>query len=145
MASKFVSLRITRRSKALTFANHGPVDRVSDWTALHRDDRLVTISTVRRRGQARDVSGWEGREHAFGLNGRDVVALVDHNVAVGADEVMEVIAARECLDHRDVDLPRQAAPAGAEPADRPRRDVEELAEPFAPLLDQRFAVNEHER
>jgi hypothetical protein len=55
---------------------------------LHLDDRLMTITPVRCRRQARDVSGWDGREHAFDLNGRDVMAFVDHDVPVAADEVL---------------------------------------------------------
>ena len=76
---------------------------------------------------------------------RYVMAFVNHHVAVGADEVMQVTATRECLDHRDIDSVGQAPPASAEPPDRLRRDVEELAEPFDPLFDQRFAVDEDKR
>jgi hypothetical protein len=115
------------------------------WAALHRDDGLVTVSPVGRCGETCDVSGREGREHALDLNGGDVVALVDHDMAVSADEVVEIIAASERLDHRNVDLPREPASAGAHSANRLRREAEEFAEPFAPLFDQRFPVNEHER
>ena len=39
------------------FASPGLADRVADRSALHRDDRLVPVTSVRRRRQARDVSG----------------------------------------------------------------------------------------
>ena len=126
----------------LSCANRRSADHVADRPALHRDDRLMTITPVRCCCEAGDVSRWNGREHAFDLNGRDVMAFVDHDVAVGADQIVEIIAARECLDHRDVDSPRQSASAGAESPDRLRCDVEELAEPFGPLFDEGFAVDE---
>ena len=79
------------------------------------------------------------------MNGRHVVAFVDDDVAVAADQLVKVIAARECLDHCDVDPSRQSASASAESPDRLRCDVEELAEPLDPLLDERLAVDEDQR
>ena len=105
----------------------------------------MPVTPVRCRGEPGDVSGRDSREHTFDLNCRHVVAFVDHDVAVGADEVVKIIAARECLDHRDVDCSRQSASASAEPPDRLRRDVKELAQPFDPLFDEGFAVDEDKR
>ena len=88
LGSKLVSLRITRRPNASPARDPRSADLVADGPALHRDDRLMTITPVRCRCQACDVSGWDRREHAFDLNCRHVMAFVDHDVAVGADEVM---------------------------------------------------------
>ena len=104
----------------------------------------MTITPVRCCREARDVSGRDCREHAFDLNGRHVVALVVHDVAIGADDIVKVIAAREGLDHRDVELLRQSASRGAESPYRPRRDLEKFAEPFDPLFDVRLAMDEDE-
>ena len=128
--------------QSLSFASRGPADDMADGPALHRDDRLVTIAPVWCRRQACDVSGRDSREHTFDLDGWYVMAFVDDDVAVGADEVPQVIASREGLNHRDIDSVRQSAAAGAEPPDRLRCETQEPAQPFAPLLDQGFAVDE---
>jgi hypothetical protein len=104
----------------------------------------MAITAVRGCREAGYVSSRDGREHAFDLNGRHVVAFVDDDVAVGADYIVKVIAASECLDHRNSELLSQSASAGAKSPDRPRRDLEKLAEPFDPLFDERLAVDEHE-
>jgi hypothetical protein len=70
------------------------------------------------------------------------VAFVDHDMAVSADKIVEVVSARECLNHRDVDLLRQTASATAESPYRLRHDLEELAKPFGPLFDEGLAVNQ---
>jgi hypothetical protein len=64
---------------------------VADRAALHRDDRLMTVTPVRGRGEARDVARGDCRKHTVHLHGRHVVAFVDHDMSVGADEVMQVL------------------------------------------------------
>ena len=115
---------------------------MADRAALHRDDRLMTVTPVRGRGEARDVARRDRRKHTFHLHRRHVVAFVDHDMSVGADEGVKVVSPRECLNHRDVDPLRQTASAAAEPSNRLRRDVEELGKPFGPLLDEGLAVDE---
>jgi hypothetical protein len=105
----------------------------------------MPITAIGCRGEARDVSGGNRREHTFDLNCRHVVAFVDDDVTIGSDEVVKAIVASECLDHRDVDPSRQPASASSELSDRLRRDVKEVAEPFAPLFDEGLAVNEDKR
>ena len=72
------------------------------------------------------------------------MAFVDDDLAVGADEVTQVIASREGLNHRDIDSTCQSAAAGAQPPDRLGCETQERAQPFAPLFDQGFAVDEDE-
>ena len=138
--TRFLANHATLQS--LTGTNHRPADHVADRAALHRDDRLMTITPVRSCREAGYVSSRDGREHAFDLNGWHVVACVDDHVAIGADDIVKVIAAREGLDHRDVELFRQSASPGAESPYRPRRDLEKFAEPFDPLFDERLAMDE---
>ena len=105
----------------------------------------MAITPVRCRGEAREISGWDGRQHTLDLNGRHVMTFVDHDVAVAADEIAKVAAAGKCLDHRDIDSSRQAATPSTEPPNRLRCDVEELAEPFDPLFYEWLAVHEDKR
>ena len=45
------------------------------------DGEELLVVSVRGRCEASDVSRWDGREHAFDLDGRDVVALIHDHVA----------------------------------------------------------------
>src|SRR5215217_5639947 len=78
-----------------------PRQRVANRATLHRDDRVVSIAALRGGGQAGDGAGWEVTQQALDREGWDVVALVDDDVAVGRE--VDVFAAGERLDHRDVD------------------------------------------
>ena len=62
--------------------------------ALHRDDRLMTVTPVRSRGEARDVARGDRRKHTFHLHGRHVVTLVDYDMSVGADQSVKVVTLR---------------------------------------------------
>lgn len=53
-----------------------------------------------------------------------VVALVDHDQTVAAEERVEIVDRFEALDHREVDDPGQLAPAAASLADLLRREAE---------------------
>src|SRR5260370_20631736 len=73
---------------------------------------------------------------------RDVVALVSDYQAIPAGERDDVFAARQRLQHGDVDDPANRRPA---PAELPGRDPEQLADLRSPLVGQRLAVDQHER
>ena len=53
-------------------------------TALHGDDRLVSVAAHWRRGEAHDVVRLHLSHHLFKAEGRKVVALVDDHLPVSA-------------------------------------------------------------
>ena len=53
-----------------------------------------------------------------------MVAFVDHDQPVAAEERVEVVDCFEALDHREVDDPGQLVPASAFLADLLRREIE---------------------
>jgi hypothetical protein len=71
-----------------------------------------------------------------------VVALVDDDLAVGAELVGKVGSAGECLQSGDVD---DAGELGSAAAELPRFDADEVGDLAAPLVGERLAVNQHER
>lgn len=60
----------------------GARERVTDRSALHRDDRVQTISPVWRRSETRDVSSRDALHQLLDRDRRDVVAFIDDHVAV---------------------------------------------------------------
>ena len=88
-----------------------------------------------------------GRLSDVGLerDGRQVVALVDHDQAVVAEERVEVVDGLEALDHREVDDPGEFASSAADLADLFRGESEQRLELCSPLLEERLAVGEDER
>ena len=74
-----------------------------------------------------------------------MVAFVDHHVSVAAEEIGAVLAAREGLDHRDVNLLCAPSSAAADSSDRLWRDISELGEPLGPLFNEWLSVDKHER
>ena len=98
---------------------------MADRAALHRDDLLQPVAAVGGGGEAEEVAG--GGVPDGGLEGerRQVVALVDHDQPVAAEERVEVVDRFEALDHREVDDAGQLAPAAAFLADLLGREVEQ--------------------
>jgi hypothetical protein len=74
---------------------------VPDRAALHGDDRVVSVAALRGRGQSGDRTCRDIAQQAFDREGGYVMALVDDDVAVAGK--LDVLAAGERLDHRDVD------------------------------------------
>ena len=70
------------------------------------------------------------------------MALVDDDLAVGAELVGEVGSAGECLQGGDVD---DAGELGSAAAELPRFEAEEVGDLAAPLVGECLAVDQHER
>ena len=66
-----------------------------DGTALHEDDRMVTVPARDRRGQAEDVFRLGQARDGLEADGGDMVALVDHELAVIGDDVIDLALSRE--------------------------------------------------
>src|ERR1700722_9146007 len=58
------------------------IDAMTDWTALHEDNRVVSILPGHRRRQAKDVSGLCLSCDGFETHSRQMMAFVDDNMSV---------------------------------------------------------------
>ena len=86
----------------------GPgLDLVAGRSAVEADDRFELVAPVRGGGQAEPSSAAGGLDAGGERHGGEVVALVDHDEAVGVEHG-RVAAAGEALEHRDVDRSRSA-------------------------------------
>ncbi len=106
---------------------------------------MISCRPSRRYGVAVRPRKWRAgacRTYDSNENGRQVVALVDHDQAVAAEERFEVVDRLEALDHRQVDDPGEFAPSAADLADLLRGESEQRLELCSPLLEQRLAVGE---
>lgn len=116
---------------------------VADGSALHGDDRVVAVTPAWCCREARDVKGGNLAQQPLDGDGRDVVAFVDDDLPVAAEQRDGVFAPGEGLDHRDID---PAAPGlRGRGADLRGIEVEEPRQALDPLLKQRAAMDEHER
>ena len=66
-------------------------DPVADRPALHGDDLLQAVSSVRGCGQAEEMADRCLPHVRLERDGRQVVALVDHDQAIAAEERFEVV------------------------------------------------------
>ena len=74
-----------------------------------------------------------------------MVALVDDHEPVPGRQLGDVVPARERLDHRDVDDAAWPAAPGTDDADLSTVDAEVGDEALTPLLEERLAIDHHQR
>ncbi len=75
---------------------------MSNWTALHEDDRMVTVLACDGCRQANDESGFGLAYHLLETVRRQVMALIDDHMAVLGDAVIDYAFADETLNDADV-------------------------------------------
>ena len=95
-----------------------------------------------RGGEPDPVAGWDGADSGLERGGRDVVALVDDDLAVAAELVGDVGSAGERLQGGDVN---NAGELGSAAAELPRLGAEEVGDLASPLVGKGLAVHQHER
>ena len=115
---------------------------MADRAELEADQVVEAVAPVGRGGQPEPVARGDGADRGLERGCRDVVALVDNDLAVGAELVGEVVAAGEGLQSGDVD---DAGELGSAAAELARFEAEEVGDLAAPLVGERLAVDQHER
>lgn len=78
------------------------LERVVDRTALHCDDRVMAVPPLRGCRETCDVARGDPAHQPFERHRWDVVAFVDEHEPVAGE--VDVFAAYDRLDHRDVDV-----------------------------------------
>lgn len=73
-----------------------------------------------------------------------MVAFVDDDQAVPFEQLGGSISAGDTLDHGHVNDARRIIPTPTYHSDLAQREPEVFAEPLPPLIDERFAVDEHD-
>jgi hypothetical protein len=90
---------------------------MSNWTALHEDDRLVTVLACDGCRQANDKSGFGLAYDLLEAVRRQMVTLVDDDVTVLGDAVIDHVLSHETLNDGDVNLSSRSVSAAADSSD----------------------------
>lgn len=77
---------------------------MADRAALHKNNRVVSITPDRRGGQADDISGLGLLENRLEGKCRDVVALIDDDLAIFIEQFGQVFSVRQGLHDGNIDL-----------------------------------------
>ena len=120
------------------------IDGVPNWAALHEDDGMVAVLAGDGGGEAEDEFGLGPADREFETLRREVVAFIDDDVSVVGDEVFDDALADETLDHGDIDLTGEFLTSASKTSDVFFIEIEELGEPFDPLIHELLAMNENE-
>ena len=102
-----------RPRRGLRFRVHPVTDRPT----LHEDDRVMAILAGYRGRQSQDVARLGSARDELEADGREMMTLVDNQVAVIGNKVADLAVANEALDQRDVDSTRGLALSAADCAD----------------------------
>lgn len=78
-------------------------------------------------------------------DGRQMVALINDDMAIVGDEVIYLLLADEALDHGDIESAIELALTPSNPTDALRIEVEEHRQLRHPLLEERFTMNQNQR
>ncbi len=116
-----------------------------DRSALHEDDRMMTILPRDRCGKAQDESRLRPTDDFFKAPRGEMVAFIDDHMAVIGDAIVHDTFANQALNDCHVDHPGRLLSTAANAADRLHRKVEELGQAFDPLVQELPPMHEDER
>ena len=121
------------------------VDAMPDRSALHEDDRMVTVLARDGRRQPDDESGLGLARDLLEAVRRQVMTLVDDQVAVVGHAIIDDALPDEALNDRDVEQSGRPASPAADATNRLRGHAEERRESLDPLIEQLTPMDEHQR
>jgi hypothetical protein len=75
-------------------------------TTLHVNDGMVSVLPGRCSRQAQDVFSFDFAKHTLESESREMVALVDNDVAILGYKIMNYTLAPQAWDYSDIDHPR---------------------------------------
>ena len=94
------------------------VHAIPHGTALHENDRVVTILPRDSRREAQDESRRRAANDPLETMRRQIVALIDDDMAVVANAVVYDTFAHETLNDRHIEHPSRFPSAAADPTNR---------------------------
>jgi hypothetical protein len=113
-------------------------------TALHEDDRMVTVLPRDRRGQTSDESSLCAADDLFKAVGRQVVAFIDDHLPIVTDTVIYDTVADKTLNDSYVEQSGRLISAAADSSDRLCGQFQKGCEALDPLIEQLPTMNEHQ-
>ena len=117
---------------------------VPDRAALEMQEPVQAILAPGSRREAKYEAAPAGLHELFERYRRHMVAFVDDDHAVGAEDFLRVLPVREGLHHRHVDASLQLPAASSQRADLLPRQSQEFPDAFDPLVEERLSVDQHQ-
>jgi hypothetical protein len=74
-----------------------------------------------------------------------VVTLVDHDESVFSSQLFKIVSTSQALDHGNIDHAKLTIATTSQLTDTLRQQTEMLRKTIPPLINERFAINDHER
>ena len=121
------------------------VHAVAHRPALHENNGMVAVLAFHGRRQPDDEPRFGPTRHLLEALGRQMMALVDDELAIVGDLVGNHALVDQALNEGDVDPPVRPSSSAADAADRAGRQTEESRQPFDPLVEQLLPVHQHQR
>src|SRR6266851_264225 len=118
---------------------------MSNGAALHEDDRMVPILACHGRGQPNDIARLCPPGDEFKTRRRNMMTLVDDQMAIVRHQVGYFALTHEALDQRDIYNAGRLPPSASDDADFLRIDIEKCPQPLHPLGGQLATMDENER
>ncbi len=103
------------------------INAMSNRSALHEDDQMVTIFAGHGRGKPKDIARLCPAGHDLETRRRKMAALVDDQMTVVRYQVGYFASAHEALDQRDINDAGRLAASAANDADVLWIDIEECS------------------
>lgn len=117
---------------------------VAGRAALQGDDAFESVAAIRGGGEAKPATGRRSADASLEGHRGQVVALVNDDEPIAAEQFVGSLPAGKALDHRDVDEAAGPVLAAADHADLFVFEAEVLTESLAPLRKQWLAVDQHQ-
>ena len=117
---------------------------VTHWTALHENNRLVPILACHGRRQTGKIFGLALANHLLKADCRNMVALVNDQIAVIANDVTDNSFLDQALDHGHIEIPVRFMLTTAKLPDVFWWDAKKLTQGLNPLIEQLPAMHNHQ-
>ena len=106
---------------------------------------MVAISATRGRRKTDNMPGFHLAHDSLERHGRNVVTLIDDDMAVGGDNVIDLVLANETLDHGNIQATIWFALSTTDLTNILGLEVQKECELSNPLFEELGAVNKNKR
>ena len=103
------------------------INPIANRPALHEDDRMMAVLACDSCGQSEHVASVAAARDQFKAHGGQVVAFIDDEVAIIADNVIHFTIAHKALNQGDVDAAGRASLTAADRTDVAFLDCDKAA------------------
>ena len=112
------------------------IDPITNGTALHQNDRMMTVLAHRGRSQAKNIPRFDLSQHLFKTEGGEMMAFVHDDLAVSGHQIIHHMFAAEALYYRHVDQASRLFATASNLSNRLDRKVQKNRQSLSSLVEQ---------